>query len=488
MDIVFIHGCVTESPRLFRNLGPYQVAWYLREHGYSAQVIDFAHLLTKEQLLSSITKFVTTDTKVIAWSLMGFLHVSGWWYKKVCLELIPELKRRYPGVKIITGGPGVHDSNTLTRNGKVFDYLFYGHAENTMLAFMNQLYRNGPSLPFELNNGNKIIRENFADKLLDKKFDICTCAHRWHDNDCIQPGESLPIELSRGCIFKCKFCRYPYIGKTKNDFTRSMDEIAAELEYNYNKWGIKNYYMLEDTVNDRNDKLESFNKMIKQLPFKIGFSAYLRPDLLYSQPGQAELLEDSGLIGAFLGIESFGREAADLIGKPWSGKYGKEYIVRLNNEIWQRRVPFKVSMIVGIPPDTKQFLRETNQWFIDNEIQDWTWHLLNINRDINGPWVSDFDRNADEYGFSWMIENGKTVWKTEYMTYPEGRDLKDELNNIAKGYRVVDCWAVLERGSIGYDPFVDRYTKVRDIDHKESSERRERFLLNYFKDLMKVPT
>jgi hypothetical protein len=487
MDAVFLHGCVTESPRLFRNLGPYQVAWFLREHGYTAQVIDFSHLLTREQLMNALYKFITPETKVLGWSLMGFVHISGWWYKQVILEILPIIKRKYPNLKIITGGPGVQDTNRLNRSSKIFDYFFYGHSENTMLAFMNHLYKNGPAVPFELNNGNKVIRENFADNLLEtEKFNICTCSHRWHDNDCIQPGESLPIEISRGCIFKCKFCRYPYIGKTKNDFTRNMEEIAAELEYNYSKWKITNYYMLEDTFNDRNEKLIEFNKMISKLPFKIGFSAYLRPDLLWAHPGQPELLEEAGLVGGFLGIESFSIEASDLIGKPWSGKHAKNYILELNNKIWKGRVPFKASMIVGIPPDTKEFLRESNQWFIDNNIPDWTWHLLDINRDINGPWVSDFDRNADNYGFTWMIYNGRTVWKTQYMNYVEGRDLKDELNNEAKKYRVVDCWATLERGSIGYDPKIDRYTKVVNIDHKESSERRENFLKNYYSDLMNI--
>ena len=59
---------------------------------------------------------------------------------------------------------------------------------------------------------------------------------RWNKNDCIQTGETLPLEISRGCIFKCKFCRYPYIGKTKNDFSKSIDNVVEELEYNYNNF------------------------------------------------------------------------------------------------------------------------------------------------------------------------------------------------------------------------------------------------------------
>jgi len=487
MDAVFLHSCVTETPRLFRNIGPYQLAWYLRQHDYSAQVIDFIHLMDRDQLMAAIRKFVTPETKILGWSFMGFLHISFWWYKQVIDEILPEIKKEFPNLKIVTGGSGAYDTCRVERNKKVFDYFFFGHAEDTMLAVMNSLCRGGPTVPFEIVHGNKVIRENTVLPVSDsKKFDICTCNHRWSAQDCIQPKESLPIEISRGCIFKCKFCRYPYIGKVKNDFTRNMEEIGSEMQYNFDKWGVQHYYMLEDTFNDRNDKLQAFSDMIKQLPFKIGYSCYLRPDLLWSNPHQPQLLEETGLVGAFLGIESFGEESSQSIGKGWSSKHGKAYMLELLNNIWQRRVPFKASMIVGIPPDTKEFLLESNQWLVDNEIMDWTWHALSVNRDINGPWVSDFDRNADKYGFEWINKNGKTIWKTKYMDWFEALDLKDQMNEVGKQYRTVDCWNVLERGSVGYDPFKDRYTLLKNIDHKESADRRNIFLKNYLKDLMNL--
>jgi len=487
MDAVFLHSCVTETPRLYRNIGPYQIAWYLRQHGYTAQVIDFIHLMERDQLMAVIRKFVTPETKLLGWSFMGFVHVSYWWHKKVVEEILPEIKKEFPNLTIVTGGSGAYDTCRLERNKKLFNYFFFGHAEDTMLALMNNLYRAGPPLPFDIVHGNKVIRETAVLPAETKKFDICTCSHRWDDSDCIQPGESLPIEISRGCIFKCKFCRYPYIGKTKNDFTRNMEEIAAEMQYNYDKWGVKHYFMLEDTFNDRAEKLEAFSNMVKQLPFKIGYSCYLRPDLLWSNPYQAELLEETGLIGCFLGIESFGEESSQLIGKGWSGKHGKSYMLELLNNIWQRRVPFKASMIVGLPTDSREFLLHSNQWMVDNKIMDWTWHALSVNRDVNGPWVSDFDRNADSYGIGWITKNGETIWKTAQMDWREAIDLKDQMNEVGKQYRTIDCWNVLERGSIGFNPFEDRYTLLKQVNAKDSADRRKLFLQKYLKDLMNRP-
>jgi hypothetical protein len=72
------------------------------------------------------------------------------------------------------------------------------------------------------------------------------------------------------------------------------------------------------------------------------------------------------------------------------------------------------------------------------------------------------------------------------MDWREAIDLKDEMNEVGKQCRTVDCWNVLERGSIGYNPFNDRYTLMTEVNHEESAERRNNFLQNYLRDLMNL--
>jgi hypothetical protein len=489
MDVVLLTGIVSPQKKLFRIFGPYQVAWYLREHGYNVQVIDWAHELSEEDLWKLLDKFITPETKIFGWSQMGMSKTeSNWWTEKVCETIIPKLKKKHPQLKIVTGGASVHDTSYLYRNKIAFDYFFYGHAEDTMLAFCNHVYREGKSLPFQVEYGNRIIREDFADSILkDSKFEICKAKYRWHQNDCIQPGEALPLEISRGCIFKCKFCRYPYIGKTKNDFSKSIENIIEELEYNYNNFKITNYYMLEDTFNDSNDKIVALNSALKQLPFKIKYAAYLRPDLIWAHPGQAEMLEESGLASGFLGIESFNPQAAGIIGKPWSGKHGKKYVTELWNNIWQRRVTFRCSMIVGLPGDTIESLKETNQWFIDNEIPNWKWHMLNLSRDLSGPWVSEFDREHEKYGYRWVLRNGKTIWENDDMSAHEAWQLAKRLESEVKQYQKLDCWSLMERSTFGID--IDEIKNQNTVDLVKTinmKEHRKKFLDKYVQDLLKV--
>lgn len=210
-----------------------------------------------------------------------------------------------------------------------------------------------------------MIREGVALPSLRKRYDTEACDHVWHPRDCVQPGEALPLEMARGCIFKCKFCRYPFIGKSKNDFSRRI-----------------------------------------------------------------ELVRD----------ESLGPESSRLIGKAWSGEHARTWIPQLYHDIWQREVTFRTSWIVGIPPDTREDLLATHQWAIDSGLPNWKWHVLNINRDQQSGWVSEFDRNADQYGFDWYTENGQTRWMSAQMTWRDAKSLQNELETLGKPYQVQDCW------------------------------------------------
>ena len=183
----------------------------------------------------------------------------------------------------------------------------------------------------------------------------------------ILPGEPLPLEVSRGCIFACRFCQLPHLGKKKLDYIRGMNYIEDELNYNYETFGTKNYYILDDTFNDTEIKLKAFYDMSHRLPFDLNYSAYVRADLVHRFPDMAYLLKDSGMSGVFHGIESFHPSASVLLGKGWSGKHGKEFLPKLYHDVWNREVAQHLSFIVGITGDTLENVWDTAKWFVDNE-------------------------------------------------------------------------------------------------------------------------
>lgn len=482
MEVILLTACVGKAKTLFRPLGSYQLAWYLRKFDYSVQVIDFLHRLTEQQIYDAIEKYIGPETKILGYGPMINLLEQGA-FSNMMERILLKVRKKYPHINIIAGGAAAQFFVRKYRNKSLFDYIFMGHAEDTMLAFCNHVFRGAPAVMFEKLEGNNIIRETFPLPQIDKKFNIEECSHTWDDSDFVQPGESLPIELGRGCIFACKFCQYPYIGKDKDDFNRSMDLIREEIIRNYEKFGTTTYYMVEDTFNAHRERTKAFAEMVKTLPFKLYYSTYLRLDLIARWEEQEEILPESGLIGCYFGIESLNDEAARLINKGWNSKNAKEYLPYIN-EKWKGEVGFRVGLIAGLPPETYDDLVNTHQWCVDSNFPNWEWHPLRIFRNRINTYQSDFDRNAEQYGFEFVNDNGVLIWKTDYCDARKAVDWYDNLKNLAKPYQKLAWMQLIELGGLGYDMHSYKKQLVTDIDWVPINKSRDKFIENYYKQLM----
>jgi radical SAM superfamily enzyme YgiQ (UPF0313 family) len=447
MDVVLLTSVapVTGHGNIYRGLGAYQIAWYLRQHGYEVQVIDFLKFIPEEDIMQALRKYVTEETKIVGLGLLTVPSQHLDLYIKMT-SVLSRIRVEFPWVKIVGGGPTGNRFDQDFRR-KTFDYICVGHAEDSMLALANYLVRNGPPPMFEVSplSGHKIIKESLS-MPVDTKFDIQHCRHEWHERDFIQPGEALPIETTRGCIFKCKFCAYPLIGKNKRDFLRDMQLIKEEMISNYEKYGTTNYYVLDDTFNADKERVEEFANMVKSLPFKIRYATYLRLDLVEAHPQTEDMLLESGLLGAFFGIESFNTEAALMIGKAFSGKKAKDFLPQLYDR-WKDDVSVFLAFIVGFPQETFEECRATNQWCIDSGINGWGWNALYLSNNTVNEWSSEFERNAKDYGFTFIKKN---IWATANSSYEVALKHAQQLRDEAGQYQRIASWSVPEVLNYGH--------------------------------------
>jgi radical SAM superfamily enzyme YgiQ (UPF0313 family) len=484
MEIILLTACVSNVYKLYRTLGSYQLAWYLRKFGYQVQVIDFIHRFSEDQIWKLLDKFITPETKVIGYGPMIDLNESGEFSNKI-ERILRKLKNRYPQIKIVAGGSAAQYLIKRYRNKSLFDTIFVGHSEDTMLAYCNHIFRGKPALAFEKLEGNVVIRENFPLPQIEEKFDISTCSHTWDKNDFIQPNETLPIELGRGCIFACKFCQYPYIGKSKNDFTREMEFVKEEIIRNFEQFGVRRYYMVEDTFNADRERTKAFTEMVKTLPFKIEYASYLRMDLIYRWQEQEELLLESGLKTCFFGIETFNEESANLIGKGFQTKIAKDYLPKLIHNRWKDQINPRLGLICGLPPETFDELWDTHRWLVDNNIPSWNWFPLQINRDMIHSYTSEFERNAESYGFEFESDRGRIIWKHKEYNQCQAEDEVIKLNNASKPYTKPSWAPLMELGNFVED--IDYYrTKTHDqLDWSDVVTKRNEFLKNYYLQLLR---
>lgn len=397
MNVIFFNSIYTLIPQ--RSLGPYLLKHYLAKRGYTSQVIDFCQEWTAEQLLSLFKKFATKDTQALALSSTFWFDETQTFYTydngipPNIYRSLKLIKQEFPNLKIILGG--AHSSYMRHRIEDI-DCVFIGESEDTLPELLDHWTKNTPEPPREINPvTKKLIYRNPSNKT----YQIQYCDFMWTDQDCIVNQEVLPLETARGCIFKCSFCAYPHLGKKKFDYLKPNETVKKYFLHNYERWGTTSYIMLDDTFNDSEFKIDGFLDITRSLPFKIEYAAYIRADLVHRFDGMAEKLAESGLRGAFFGIESLHPRASQIVGKGWSGRHAREFVPHVVHTVWQNKITAHCGLIVGLPGETQEDLQSSLQWANDNNINVIFFGLQVTNNLHERSYVSEFERNAEKYGF-----------------------------------------------------------------------------------------
>ena len=465
-----------------RSIGPYQIAHHCRQNGFTSQVIDFTELFKESELEEAVFKFVNEDTLAVGLSTTFYRDTIENKYidtnTKYLLEnkpitvqiekIIKKIKNKFPNLKIIAGGA----SSYLVQDDPLFDAVIHGYGEVAVVNYLKNIKEKKKVLHPKLNNVDNI---NGA---IDH-FDIETLNHFWAKEDCVLDNETLPIEISRGCIFKCSFCSYPLNGKKKFDYLRDPELIRDELIFNYENYGTTNYFFSDDTFNDSTIKVEQLHKIFTSLPFKIKFVTYLRIDLLHAHREQIDMLYEMGLGTAFFGIETFDHNAAKSIGKGMHPDKVKDMLLELYYDKWKTDVSFTCSLIVGLPGETKESVYQSFEWMKDKPFND-TWLPLRLG--VGTYWKSEFETNYEKYGYK-LDSTGN--WSNDTMTYDDARAIAQEFNDQHFYKKKPPAsWFEFSLLTHGYKLGEFKNTSVIDLPWKSFMLQKHRLFREYKKKLM----
>lgn len=412
----------------FRPMGAYRIADVLREAGYNILVIDMYSTLSMNELKTLLDKVITKDTLFLGYS-STFFYASNDSDRLVSehpIELAFPTSREYfietnqyvkllnPNIKIMYGGASVsHYINTTQNDEREFgiDYIIDGYSETMIVDVVNNIRDGVPQ------KTNKFIKNaeyiNFDREA--KGYDFRNHVHNWHDSDCILPGEVLPLEVARGCVFKCKFCSFPLLGKKKNDmsYIRTEECLLREIEENYEKFKTYQYMIVDDTFNERTDKMETLLRVRDKSKIDLEFGAYIRLDLASKKPDQIALIRDLNIVFQYYGIESFTYEAAASIGKGGD----PDQMLETMHEIYHQmngKVSMDAGQIIGLPNETPETLERSVQRMVDSPIDGLYFFALTLAQSAYGK--SELWLNADKYGYT-LIDDphipGKQTWKND---------------------------------------------------------------------------
>jgi radical SAM superfamily enzyme YgiQ (UPF0313 family) len=268
------------------------------------------------------------------------------------------------------------------------------------------------------------------------------------------PRECLPLEIARGCIFKCKFCGYPLLGKDGRDlsYIKREENLLYEIQKNYEKNKILTYFIVDDTFNERTEKIEMMIRIRDKTKLDLNFVGYNRIDIISAKPEQMYLLKEMNFTGHFFGIESLNHESAKIIGK---GSHPDKIIDALSKmkSIYNGRASFIGGFIIGLPKESPDTLMSWISKITDKDspIDSFNFSPLMINRRTTFT-MSEFEKNPEKYGYT-VTDNFN--WKNEFWDRETCKNIAENITDslISSGRQRVSCYFASGLVKLGYDYF-----------------------------------
>jgi radical SAM superfamily enzyme YgiQ (UPF0313 family) len=494
-----------------RYMGPYAVASQLRNAGFSALVIDYFQ--SKPDFLDYFENFLSPETLIVGLSstflnprkkkqdfenlyasmddyFEGELHVEDGQHLSLWLnDLKSRILKRAPRAKLVLGGTKAIRAFQSSKFYKDFDYICLGAGDHSIVQLMKKLVAGElpESKVYEGYSGLNVL----ADMQL--KTDVAQCPDACFGiQDGIQRYESLPIEISRGCTFNCKFCHY----EKKTSLRKPVDVLRNELIRNFERFGTTIYHFTDDCFNDHPAKVESICNLLLNLPFKIEWVSYARTDVAIKFPHTIELMVESGARALFWGIESLDDVTARKAGKGTPTEAVKKFLLDFVQRYGDRCLT-AASFIIGLPGESKESIQRTLDFICNNNAMD----LLTVSPlglaayheslDMKVIDYSDYSRNPGKYGFS-KISFRPEYWEHAQMNSIEAKQLSKQFLfqwRAAHNYfGLSSIWYYTHLRTLGYshDEVASLFRTARlpsDFD-QSSGARFEKFLRNYFDSLV----
>jgi hypothetical protein len=395
-----------------RTIWPHRVASFLRMQNIDAEVVDFAAFWKLEELQELVRSRVSKQTVMFCF---GTAFLNPW--SPYLNEFISWLKFEYPDIPRVVGG-----NNALVTKAENIDYWVDSYGENSILALIRHLIGTlGEKLKIDISiPDKKVIRglHHYPSAPLD------TYLIDYEDRDFMMPYECPQIETARGCMFNCSYCNFPMLGQTK-DVSVSKEEFKLQIRTGYEKWGIVNWRVMDETFNDRPEKLQKYAEAVDELGYNPWICGFARGDLVVKHREHWDSYIRLGFLGHSMGIETFNQEAGKLVRKGMDPERLKEGLIEFQlytDKYAPRRYRANIQMICGIPGETVESWYDSLDWL--NKF----W-----NRQSASAWileVPDYDETlTNQSRFTkQLIENG--LKKMEVKEHPGYEVYKDEKGDV----------------------------------------------------------
>ena len=478
--------------------GTYKVATEVRNAGYTCQVVDLFSKYTYQELENIINKFVTSNTVLIGFSCTLMEKRVGSYGSKTSTvynfgrpdneveSLLNFAKSKNSTIKTAVGGARIN----MHAYWPFIDYAVINKGDIAIVKLVEHLLYD-TNLPLAKTAPCKVIDGSSSDYFYTQE-QFASSKILYQPQDIILPGECLPIEVARGCIFSCAYCHFDLIGKRIGDWQKAQDSLREELLRNYELYGTTHYMVSDELINESLPKMELIHKVFTTLPFKITYTSYARLDLISAYPQMRDMIQESGAVSIAFGIETMNDIAGKKIGKGM-GKVRTKAALGHCAETWRGKIITSSQFIVGLPGENEASMWDTVDWLTSDECQLDIFGFLPlfIRPEEDGRSTSKIDRDPKKFGY--VLHEDKP-WEGEHMDFQQACKLVENIYRDPRvhtkikfsaatwmgrilnlGYTIEDVFAMIQ------NPTLDK-NKVTDIMNQQSIIKKN----EYYNKLMEI--
>jgi anaerobic magnesium-protoporphyrin IX monomethyl ester cyclase len=280
---------------------------------------------------------------------------------------IDMVKQLLPGSIVIVGGPHVSATGTLAlREIPGTDFGFAGEGEVGLPLLMKRLLREESSSIREIpgliyRQGDEIHMNPRA--VINDLDDLGFPA--W---DLMVPGEYpdspqggfyknfpiAPISTTRGCPYLCTFCGSAVNMGKKLRF-RSISMVLREMEMLYNDYGVREFHIIDDMFNFRQQRVSDFCNGIRDHRWDISYTFPNGLRLNHLDLETLRMMKDTGAYSFNVGIESGSQRILDMMKKNLTLELIEEKV----NLIVEAGLEPCGFFIIGFPGETIEDIKAT---------------------------------------------------------------------------------------------------------------------------------
>ena len=328
-------------------LGVLYVVSTLEANGFDADVLDASlDTLSDERIVDEVRR---RDPDVIGLSCTTHTRLE-------MRDLAAAVKDAFPEKFIVAGGPHVSFCPEETLENTAVDAVVIGEGEmKTLDLFAGKPMAEIPGLAYR-DDGRIVVNPNkgFIEDLdalpsparhkvdLDRYPGYSTLKHR-----------TTHVLSNRGCPFGCLYCSATYFwGKS----TRSLSarKVIGEIENLVTNYGIRAIYFYDDAFTADKNKARKVCEALIEKNLDLVWGTSTRIDLVNEE--LLTLMARAGCRQIDYGLETLNLDVQRRVGTKATYERARDTI-RMTADAGIKHV--KVYLIIGLPGDTPEQLRET---------------------------------------------------------------------------------------------------------------------------------